>query len=871
MKPGIWRIAPLLLFAFFIFLATSTAREDVGEQQPLHDTQPAAESNQWTDQKGDDAATQEERETAKTVREASTILRKIRPPTVSKLAQYTRKPKGVFGTGVYYAKEAFVLLFMNQPKETHLLTTSTSQKHPPKLAQPLSKAVNLLQTAAQASDPDALYLLAEMSFHGNFTHPVNYPQAFSYYQQLANLDGNSTAQHMLAFLYATGLAAPEIPMDQAKAMLYHTFAAEQGNTRSQMTLAYRHHAAVATPKNCEESVHWYKRVADKAIAYYRSGPPGGYSLPRDSYRLADEDGGVYGEGASVSSSGIHAKQGGPTSDAYADVEDVLEYLHLQSSKGDLKATFGLARLHYEGNSHLKRDFGVAKEYFKQVAREYWAEDGKVRKDVTAGTEKMACKAAGYLGRMFLRGEGAEQNFRRATIWFRRGLKNGDALSQYSLGIMHLEGLGVQQDTAKAADYLSAAADQDMAVAQTALAQLFLDQGDIQTATRYFELAARNSHIEAFYYLAEMNNQAIGRDRSCGMATVYYKIVAEKAEPIWSTAAEANEAYEEGEMQKAIVSYLMAAEQGSENAQANVAWLLDHTQPKWSPISYLRSISQQALTPVGDAARLALMYWTRSAKQQNIDSLVKMGDYYLSGLGAAFSAENAAACYQAAAETLQSAQAMWNLGWMHENGVGIAQDFHLAKRLYDQALETNPREAYLPVKLSLVKLRWRSWWNDVSGGSVKSMGADPKVANRRSLAEWIHAFLEADAQMYAQEFEQEEWAAAAAAEHEAMPGGDVDYGWDSGEGEDFEDGVLETLLIGGLIAALGWLIYYRQQQQRAAEQRRLQQEGQGQGQQQQQQQQAPPPPPPPGQQPDGGFFPQPGDPNWNAWVAGGVGH
>ncbi|KAI7704885.1 hypothetical protein KC353_g13200, partial [Hortaea werneckii] len=197
MKSGIWRIAPLLLFAFFIFLATSTAREDVGEQQPLHDTQPAAESNEWTGQKGDDAATQEERETAKTVREASAILRKIRPPTVSKLAQYTRKPKGVFGTGVYYAKEAFVLLFMNQPKQTNLLTTSTSQQNPPKLTQPLSKAVNLLQTAAQASDPDALYLLAEMSFHGNFTHPVSYPQAFNYYKQLADLDGNSTAQHML--------------------------------------------------------------------------------------------------------------------------------------------------------------------------------------------------------------------------------------------------------------------------------------------------------------------------------------------------------------------------------------------------------------------------------------------------------------------------------------------------------------------------------------------------------------------------------------------------------------------------------------------------------------------------------------------------
>jgi len=807
---------------------------------------------------------------AERVKEATAILRKVKPPTVSKLARYTRKPKGILGTSAYYAKEAFVLLFMNAPKQTNLLTTSTSQQAP-KLGQPLSLAVKLLQDAAAQNNPDALFLLAQMSFHGNFTHPVSYPQAFTYYKALADLDGNSTAQYMLGFLYATGLAAPDVPADQAKSMLYHTFAAEQGNTRSQMTLAYRHHAGIATPRNCDEAVHWYKRVADKALAHYRSGPPGGYSLARDSYRLADEEGGVYGEGASVSSAGVHAKQGGPTSDAYADVEDVLEYLHLQSSKGDLKATFGLARLHYDGARGMKRDLKLAKQYFMQIAREYWSENGKIKKDVAHGTEKLASKAAGYLGRMFLRGEGMEQSFSKARIWFTRGVANGDALSQYSLGLMHLEGLGLSQDTVRAAEYLSAAADQDLAVAQTNLGMLFLDQGDSQTAARYFELAARHSHIEAFYYLAEMNQQAIGRDRSCGMAAAYYKIVAERAESIWASLGEANEANEEGEMQKAVVGYLMAAEQGSENAQANVAWLLDQTKPKWSPISYLLSVGQSAKIAVGDAA-LALMYWTRSAKQQNIDSLVKMGDYYLYGFGTLASPENAAVCYQAAAETLQSAQAMWNLGWMHENGIGIDQDFHLAKRFYDQALETN-REAYLPAKLSLFKLRWRSWWNDVTHGGVKSMGSDESERKRRTFTEWLNDFLEADAQMYAQEMaEADDWG-----DSEGMPGGD-DY-YDSGE-VDIEDGVLETLLIGGLVAALGLLVYYRQQQRRAAEQMR-QQGVNEQGQQQRQgqnagamggaQQQQEPPPPAPGQQADGGFFPQPGDPNWNAWAAGGVGH
>ena len=43
-----------------------------------------------------------------------------------------------------------------------------------------------------------------------------------------------------------------------------------------------------------------------------------------------------------------------------------------------------------------------------------------------------------------------------------------------------------------------------------------------------------------------------------------------------------------------------------------------------------------------------------------------------------------------------------------------QDFHLAKRHYDLAYETNS-EAYLPVLLSLAKLYIRSIWHTLMGG------------------------------------------------------------------------------------------------------------------------------------------------------------
>lgn len=648
------------------------------------------------------------------VQEALNLLQPLQASR-NRLARYD-KSASFLGTTIYYAKEAFVLLFMNAPSQEEYLNARSDEQ---KLSKPLAKAVKLLEDAANEGELDAIFLLAEMNFFGNYTHPRNYKEAFRRYQQFSSLNGNNSAQHMIGFMYATGIGGA-VERDQAKALTYHTFAALGGNTRSQMTTAFRHLMGIGTPRNCNEAAFWYKEVADKGIAFSRSGPPGGVALPRDAFRLADDNGGVYGEGASVVSSGVYANKAGPNSDSHAAMDDVLEYLDLLSRKGDPKATFSLGRLHYEGSRTMKQNWRTARKYFMIVAQKYWAKDGSILTEEN-GLGKIASKAAGYIGRMFLRGEGMEQSFERAMVWFRRGIANGDGLCQYQMGLMYLQGLGVKKDAVKAADYFKEAADQDFASAQVNMGQLFLDQGDVSTATRYFELAERHGHIEAFYHLAEISQNGVGRDRSCAVATSYYKRVAEKVETIHSAFDEANRAHEDGDLETALMTYMMAAEQGYEYGQVNVAYMLDDHK---SIISLDSMIPWKKRRPsLLHNAVLALIYWTRSAKQSNIDSMVKMGDYYLGGYGVDTDMERAATCYQTAADTHQSAQALWNLGWIHENGLGVEQDFHLAKRFYDQALETN-EESYLPVKLSLIKLRLRSFWNTITNGKVNSIRSEP---------------------------------------------------------------------------------------------------------------------------------------------------
>jgi TPR repeat protein len=176
-----------------MFVAHAIAREQAHnvEQQPLHDGQRHPDTR-WEDAvraKDSNEHIEDEEKRHQGVNEAAAILAKIKPPSVSKLAKYTKKPKGVFGSTAYYAKEAFVLLFMNAPKEDTLIST-TAPSQPAKLARPLSKAVRLLEDAAKENDADAIYMLAELNFYGKSTHPINYEQAFERYKQLAELYGS---------------------------------------------------------------------------------------------------------------------------------------------------------------------------------------------------------------------------------------------------------------------------------------------------------------------------------------------------------------------------------------------------------------------------------------------------------------------------------------------------------------------------------------------------------------------------------------------------------------------------------------------------------------------------------------------------------
>jgi SEL1 protein len=111
----------------------------------------------------------------------------------------------------------------------------------------------------------------------------------------------------------------------------------------------------------------------------------------------------------------------------------------------------------------------------------------------------------------------------------------------------------------------------------------------------------------------------------------------------------------------------------------------------------------------------------------------------------------------------------------------------------------------------------------------------------TVSEWLSAFLEAEL-AGRDDYEMDDY-------DEHIDGGDGYY-------DDVDSDILESLVILALSGALAFLLYYRAQRQQR-------QEAERQRQQQQQQQQQP--------AADRGMFPNPGDPEFMNWVAGGVGH
>uniref|UniRef100_A0A7N6AYN7 Fibronectin type-II domain-containing protein n=1 Tax=Anabas testudineus TaxID=64144 RepID=A0A7N6AYN7_ANATE len=291
-----------------------------------------------------------------------------------------------------------------------------------------------------------------------------------------------------------------------------------------------------------------------------------------------------------------------------------------------------------GQLHLHGGRGVEQNH--QRAYDYFTQAANA-----GNTHAMA-----FLGKMYSEGsEFLPQNNETALQYFKKASDLGNPVGQSGLGMAYLYGRGVQVNYELALKYFQKAAEQGWVDGQLQLGTMYYNgigvKRDYKQALKFFNLASQAGHILAFYNLAQMHATGTGVMRSC------------------HTAVEVRE---------------------------------------WNYSSLLMTLSAFLIISENETYPRALLHWTRAAAQGYTVARIKLGDYHFYGYGTDVDYETAVIHYRLASEQQHSAQAMFNLGYMHEKGLGIKQDIHLAKRFYDMAAEASP-DAQVPVFLALCKL------------------------------------------------------------------------------------------------------------------------------------------------------------------------
>ncbi|KAK9106039.1 hypothetical protein Scep_022883 [Stephania cephalantha] len=470
------------------------------------------------------------------------------------------------------------------------------------------------------------------------------------------------AQSALGFLVGTGQLRDR---SRAKALLYHNFAADGGNMQSKMAVAYTYFRQ----DMYERAVKLYAELAEAAVS--------SFLISKDPViepiRIHS--------GAEENKDALRKSRGEEDEDF-----QITEY---QAQKGNSAAMYKMGILYYFGLRGVRRDHGKALGWFSRAV------------------EKGEARSMELLGEIYARGAGVERNYTKAFEWLTLASKQQHFSAYNGMGYLYVKGYGVEQKNfTKAKEYFEKAAENDEAGGHYNLGVLYLKgigvKKDVRAACRFFITAANAGQPKAFYQLAKMFQTGVGLKRNLPMATALYKLVAERGP--WSSLSRwALESYLKGEVGKAFLLYSRMGELGYEVAQSNAAWILD----KFGE----RSMCMGASGFCTDAERhqRAHALWWQASEQGNEHAALLIGDAYYYGRGTERDYERAAEAY-VHAKSQSNAQAMFNLGYMHEHGLGLPLDLHLAKRYYDQALENDPA-AKLPVTLALTSLWIRKNYAD----------------------------------------------------------------------------------------------------------------------------------------------------------------
>lgn len=116
----------------------------------------------------------------------------------------------------------------------------------------------------------------------------------------------------------------------------------------------------------------------------------------------------------------------------------------------------------------------------------------------------------------------QKKYKTAYVEWLPLAEKGDAQSQYSIGFMHNEGLGVEKNVQKALDWYVKSANQGFVDAQYSAGRIYLfSLQQYEDAFKYFKLAAENNEHRAQFFLGMMYYRGDGISKDLKKSAHWY--------------------------------------------------------------------------------------------------------------------------------------------------------------------------------------------------------------------------------------------------------------------------------------------------------------------------------------------------------------
>ncbi|WFD21091.1 ERAD-associated protein [Malassezia caprae] len=644
-----------------------------------------------------------------------------------------------------------------------------------------------LQSSGKPAQEDALWILGEHYLWGTHGAAVNATRALDCYAQLA-LHGNASAHARLGYLYSSAYAADmhQIPAMPDEALVHYALAAQEKDWHARSVMAHRYWNGLGVPQDCLEAMHTYDQMGRDTYAMFMEGPPGGRRLPYSKIRLSDvhlarhyeefvwwsqrkkSDWTLYSLRLKSLRRLLRHQPKALTDkkslqrlvETYEDFvfedEPLKRYLvarsyYFGSIMGDHDV---LGAIPYDPAASAKHALALASARWPQPPVLDEIHDGSlighnlrpvyVPQEQDLAHRHAAKAAASLLGMQYLRGDGVPQDFMRAKVWFTRAALEEDAQGFVGLGMMHLYGFGgLTPNATKAEAYLQFVYNNSLAFqVRLELAKQAMRAMDREKAMNLFESRRLNPRadlddtlllddsFEHWYLLASLYvDEALeGKNvtMNCAASVPLLEDAVQRADwndPIYHRAAAA---YDRGDLATALQAWSIAAESGVEEAQDNIAFVLDQFT-SW----------QHKPAPMVDDD-LAKHYWARSAQQGSLHASHKLCEYILFGLSDG-DAQRAANCFANLADTSQQSWisavngdisrlnlahgthtmldllSAWRLGSMYAQGEPpMKRDLALAKRIYDFLSTVFPQSTNPLMFLLMIRLFMQTLWAMLKG-------------------------------------------------------------------------------------------------------------------------------------------------------------